>query len=269
MKKASSITHPPSSITLSKTPTKVGVFDSGIGGLTVVKSLLTHRLFDEIIYFGDTARVPYGVKDRNTIIRYALEAVEFFKNFDIDLLIVACNTVSAYALEEMRAQAPFDIVGVVEPGILAAKNALADPRSRILILGTKATIGSGAYQSLLQSHGYMRIQAKATGLFVPLVEEGLFGGEVLRSTMRHYFSDCNTPDAVILGCTHFPLIAEAIGAYFGRKALLIHSGEAIVEYLQAQYHLHENAVKTELKFFASENPEGLRHVAAQWLETGA
>jgi len=246
---------------------RVGVFDSGIGGLTVVGSLLEHRLFDEIVYYGDTARVPYGVKDRNTIIRYALEAVEFFKNFDIDLLIVACNTVSAYALDEMRAQAPFEVVGVVEPGILAATNALGDAAADILVLGTKATVGSGAYQSLLKARGYGNIEAKATGLFVPIVEEGLFEGEVLESAMRHYFAGCKTPQAVILGCTHFPLIADAIGAYFGNKAVLIHSGEAIVEYLEAHHGIKEgSAAATEMKFFASENPDGLRQVAAKWLK---
>lgn len=248
---------------------RVGVFDSGIGGLTVVKSLLEHKLFEEIIYYGDTARVPYGVKDRNTIIRYGLEAVEFFKNFDIDLLIVACNTVSAYALDEMRAQAPFDIVGVVEPGILAAKNALKDSNSTILVLGTKATIGSKAYETLLHEHGYNNIEAKATGLFVPIVEEGLFEGEVLTSTMRHYFAECKQPDAIILGCTHFPLISTAIGEYFENRAILIHSGEAIVEYLETRYALKENSDTTKLKFFASENPDGLKAVASAWLNLPA
>ncbi len=244
---------------------KVGVFDSGIGGLTVVKSLLGHKLFEEIVYYGDTARVPYGVKDKNTITRYGLEAVEFFKNFDIDLLIVACNTVSAYALKEMRAQAPFDIVGVVEPGILAVKNRLRDTDAHILVLGTKATVGSGAYQSQLKAYGYHRISAKATGLFVPIVEEGLFEGAVLESAMQHYLGGCGQPDAVILGCTHFPLIAEAIGTYFDHRCTLIHSGEAIVEYLENRYELEKKAENTQLKFFASENPEGLTQVAAKWL----
>ena len=246
---------------------KVGVFDSGIGGLTVVRSLLEHRLFETIVYYGDTARVPYGVKDRNTITRYALEAVEFFKNFDIDLLIVACNTVSAYALDEMRQQAPFDVVGVVEPGILAVTNALPDPGADILVLGTRATIASNAYQSLLHAHGYDRIEARATGLFVPIVEEGIFEGEVLDSAMRHYFGDMPAPDAVILGCTHFPLIAGAIGEYFGNRSTLIHSGEAIVQYLRTRYDLEENVETSDMKFFASENPDGLRQVAAQWLAT--
>ncbi len=245
---------------------KVGVFDSGVGGLTVVKSLLEHRLFEEIIYYGDTARVPYGVKDQNTIIRYALEAVEFFKNFDIDLLIVACNTVSAYALNEMKAQAPFDVIGVVEPGILATKNTLTDPNADILILGTKATIASRAYETLLEAHGFKNVSAKATGLFVPIVEEGLYEGSVLESTMKYYFNDRPSPDAIILGCTHFPLIAESISTYFDNKSHLIHSGEAIVEYLESHYDFNHNFKKTELKFFASENPEALRSVARNWLQ---
>ncbi len=245
---------------------KIGVFDSGIGGLTVVKSLLEHKLFSEIIYYGDTARVPYGVKDKNTITRYALEALEFFKNFDIDLLITACNTVSAYALDEMKKQADFDIIGVVEPGVLATKNALPNKDASVLILGTKATIASKAYETLLQDAGFANTTPKATGLFVPIVEEDLLEGEILQSTMKHYFKDIKDPDAVILGCTHFPLIADQIASYFDHKATLIHSGEAIVEYLEKQYHFQEIFETTQLKFFASENPDGLKEVAYRWLQ---
>ena len=245
---------------------KVGVFDSGVGGLTVVKSLLEHQLFEEIIYFGDTARVPYGVKDENTIIRYSLEALEFFKNFDIDLLITACNTVSAYALDELKTQAHCDVIGVVEPGILAVENALDDRDSKILVIGTQATINSRAYEKPLISNRYSNISACATGLFVPIVEEGLYSGEVLQSTMDHYFKGLSHPDAVILGCTHFPLISDAIAEYFDGNALLIHSGEAIVEYLEHHYDFSKRFEKTELKLFASENPEALRAVAKKWLD---
>jgi len=245
---------------------KIGVFDSGIGGLTVVKSLLEHQLFEEIIYFGDTARVPYGVKDKNTIVRYSLEALEFFKNFEIDLLITACNTVSAYALEEMKAQAPFDVIGVVEPGIIATKNALSDPKSNILVLGTKATVNSKAYEVLLHQHGFTNTTAKATGLFVPIIEEGLFRGEILESTLHHYFKDLACPDGIILGCTHFPLISEAISAYFDHKSILIHSGEAIVEHLESRYEFRKKHPFPTLKFFASENPDALRKVAHEWLD---
>ena len=245
---------------------RVGVFDSGVGGLTVVKSLLEHQLFEEIIYFGDTARVPYGIKDQNTIIRYSLEALEFFKNFDIDLLITACNTVSAYALQEMRAQAPFDIIGVVEPGIIATKNALQNTQANVLVLATNATINSKAYETLLHAHGFANTTSKATGLFVPIIEEGLYSGAVLESTMKHYFKDISSPDGIILGCTHFPLISDAIAEYFGNETTLIHSGEAIVEYLETHYEFNEKFPEPNIKFFASENPEALRKTAQKWLD---
>ena len=244
---------------------KVGVFDSGIGGLTVVKSLLKHQLFEEIIYFGDTARVPYGIKDKNTIIRYAIEAVEFFKNFELDMIIVACNTVSAYALQEMRESASCPVIGVVEAGVLATSNALDDKESNILILGTKATINSKAYETGLNSLGFDNLQAKATGLFVPLVEEEIYSGEILEAAFKHYFSNITHPNAVILGCTHFPLISEALTNHFGDDTLLIHSGDAIVEYLEREFTFTNKYESPELKFFASENPEALRDIAKKWL----
>ncbi len=244
---------------------RIGVFDSGVGGLSVVKSLLQHQLFEEIIYFGDTARVPYGVKDKNTIIRYALEAAEFFKNFDIDLLITACNTVSAYALDEMREYSHFDIVGVVEPGIIATENALSSLDAEILIIGTQATIASQAYETPLRAYGFSNITSKATGLFVPMVEENLYEGPLLQAAMKHYFQNIKTPDAIILGCTHFPLISDAIKHYFNHHSTMIHSGEAIVEYLEQHYALNQKFDSTTLKFFASENPEGLKNVAKKWL----
>ena len=244
---------------------KVGVFDSGIGGLSVVKSLLEHQLFEEIIYFGDTARVPYGSKDKNTIIRYGIEAVEFFKNFDIDLIIVACNTVSAYALEEMRENASCPIVGVVEAGILATANAVSKKSSTIFIIGTKATINSKAYEHGLKNLGYNSLSAKATPLFVPLVEEEIFEGAILNAVLEHYFKNVQTPDALILGCTHFPLLAQQISEYFSNKTLLIHSGDAIVEYLKKRFTLQERFSQPQLQFFASENPESLRKTAQKWL----
>ncbi|WP_372998504.1 glutamate racemase [Sulfurimonas sp.] len=244
---------------------KIGVFDSGIGGLTVVKSMLEHALFEEIIYFGDTARVPYGVKDKNTIIRYAIEAVEFFKNFEIDLIIVACNTVSAYALDEMRESSTCPVIGVVEAGVLATANALTNKNSNILILGTKATVNSKAYEIGLKERGYNNLQAKATGLFVPLVEEEIFSGKILDATLEHYFKDVQKPDAIILGCTHFPLISERIENYFSKESIIIHSGDAIVEYLENKFEFTHKYDKPTLKFFASENPDALKAVAAKWL----
>ena len=244
---------------------KIGVFDSGAGGLSVVKSLLAHNLFDEIIYYGDTARVPYGPKDQNTIIRYSLEALEFFNNFDIDLLITACNTVSAYALDEMNAQSTYPVLGVIEPGVLALENANLAKDDNILIMATRATITSRRYEVALEKLGHTNITSLQTGLFVPLVEEGIFEGKLLEAMMEHYFLDIEEPQAIILGCTHFPLIAKELKRYFHNEPLLIHSGEAIVEYLEARYDLFEKEEEANLKIFASDNVAGLRKIADSWL----
>jgi glutamate racemase len=244
---------------------KIGVFDSGAGGLSVVKSLLEHKFFDEIIYYGDTARVPYGTKDQNTIIRYSLEALEFFNNFDIDLLITACNTVSAYALSDMNAQSRYPVYGVIESGVMAVKNHKISKDDEILIIATRATIGSKSYQKALEDLGYTSITAIQTGLFVPMVEEGIFSGEILQATMNHYFSNIPTPKAIILGCTHFPLIGDTLQSYFDKKPILIHSGDAIVEYLETRYDLSTKDKESRLKIFASDNVIGLRKIADAWL----
>ena len=244
---------------------KAAVFDSGIGGLTVVKSLLENKLFEEIIYFGDTARVPYGVKDKNTIVRYSLEALEFFKNFDIDILIVACNSVSAYALDELRANTDIPVIGVIESGVKALENKIKQKDSNILVIGTNATIDSKKYEKALNKLAYNNINSIATGLFVPIVEEGVFDGDIVDATLNHYFKDLKQIDAVILGCTHFPHIEDKISTYLN-DAVTIHSGDAIVEFLKLEYNCSNKFKQTDIKFFASENPDGLKKVAKKWLK---
>ncbi|EJF07039.1 glutamate racemase [Thiovulum sp. ES] len=241
---------------------KIGVFDSGVGGLTVLKSLHESGLFSEIIYFGDTARVPYGSKDKNTIIRYSLEAVEFFKNFDIDLLVVACNSVSATALPQMREEANFPVVGVVEAGVLAIEKQRVSKDEKILIIGTKATIESNIYQNELQNSGYKNLNGIETSLFVPFVENGILSGEPLHAILKHYFQNIENPEHIILGCTHFPIIGDEIANFFQKTPQLVHSGDAIMEYLKSEFQLKRNS-KTELKFFASENPDNLKRFAKE------
>jgi len=243
---------------------KVGVFDSGIGGLTVVKSLLEQKLFEEIIYYGDTARVPYGAKDKNTIIRYSLEAIEFFRNFDLDIVIIACNTASAHAISELREVSNIPVIGVIEPGVLACSQTIADKNSNILVLGTKATIGSRKYETSLKQMGYKNLISIPTGLFVSIVEEGIFEGNVLNSALSHYLDELGNIDAVILGCTHFPLIEKEISQYLG-GCTTIHSGDAIVRYLKEEHSYDKNFKETKVTFFASENPESLKNTARKWL----
>jgi len=242
---------------------RAGVFDSGVGGLSVVKSLINEKLFSQIIYYGDTARVPYGTKDKNTIIGYSLETLEFFKNFDLDIIIVACNTASAYALDELRANTSIPVVGVIESGVLALDAHNTSKDDNILVIGTNATIGSKLYEKSLRQKGFNNITSKATPLLVPLVEENIYNGAILNEVMKMYFKDIKDIDTIILGCTHFPLIQNEISRYFN-GAKTIHSGDAIVELLKTQYNVKTNKNEAKITFFASSNPDALKDVAMKW-----
>ncbi|VEJ52436.1 glutamate racemase [Campylobacter insulaenigrae] len=246
---------------------KLGVFDSGVGGLSVLKSLLQTHFFKEYIYYGDTARVPYGVKDKNTIIKFSLEALDFFKTKQVDMLVVACNTVSAYALEILRSNANFPVLGVIDTGILATKNTLLDKESKILVIATKATVDSHEYKKGLNKEGFFNIEERATGLFVPMVEEGIFQGYFLESAFKYYFDNLTyIPDALILACTHFPLISSSLQQYFGNNTKLIHSGEAMALQLKQEYDLREKYKDIKLSFFASSDEKKLRDIAKLWLD---
>jgi glutamate racemase len=242
---------------------KVGIFDSGVGGLTVAKSIFEAKLFDEIIYFGDTARVPYGSKNESTIIRYSLEALEFLKNFDINFLITACNSVSSCALPELKKESSFEVVGVIDAGVRAVQK-IAKKDDNILIIGTKTTINSNLYQIGLQNLGYNRIKAIPTPLLVPIVEEEVFEDIIIQNIFDYYFKDLKNIDIVVLGCTHFPLLSKYLSKYF-KKAKLIHSGEAIVELLKENYGLFSKS-NTDIQFLASENPIHLKEVAKKWIK---
>ena len=243
---------------------RCGIFDSGIGGISVAKEILKAKLFEEIIYFGDTARVPYGNKNESTIIRYSLEALEFLKNFDIDFLVVACNTASAVAINELKKEASFPVVGVIEAGVEAIKS--EDKTSNILLVGTKRTIKSNAYQTLLKKFGFKNITSIATPLFVPLVEEGLVEGEITDKIFEMYFRDIDRKkiDIVILGCTHYPFLKNTFKKFFP-NAKLIHSGQAIVNMLKVNFNL-SSYKKTSLKLFSSDNPEEFKKVAKECLK---
>ena len=242
---------------------KAGIFDSGVGGLTVAKSIYQAKLFDEIVYFGDTARVPYGNKNESTIIRYSLESLEFLKNFDINFLITACNSVSSCAIPELQKESSFPVVGVIEAGIKAVmKKAKKD--DTILVIGTKATINSKLYENGLKEKGYKNIISIPTPLFVPIVEEEAYLDSLIKETFKLYFNHLNPEkiDIVVLGCTHFPLLSAYLEDYF-KNAKLIHSGEAIVELLKEKYNLKEKK-ESKIHFLASENPTHLKEVAKKW-----
>ncbi len=244
---------------------KIAVFDSGVGGLSVLKALYERRLFKELIYYGDTARVPYGVKDKESIIKFSLEALDFFEKLKPDMLVIACNTASAYALDHLRQRASFPVYGVIDAGVEAAKSEISDKNKEILVIATKATIRSKEYEFRLKKEGFTRIKTLATGLFVPMVEEEIFEGELLQSAFRHYFKGLQSPDALILACTHFPLLSKALGEYFGTKTKLIHSGEALAKFLKTHFKLSPLKTKAKLSFYASSDVKSLKNTAKLWL----
>ena len=244
---------------------RIGVFDSGAGGLTVAKFLIASRLFSEIVYFGDTARVPYGNKDAKTVVRYSLEALEFFDPREIELLVVACNTVSVTAIEELRRVARYPVIGVVEPAIWLLDRIAARKSEKVLIIGTNVTVSSNVYQHAVYDCGFRNVQAIATGLLVSLVEEGVFDGPVVDAALEHYFGSIDAPDIIVLACTHFPLLSCAIAGRFPH-ALLIHSGEAIAEWLRfSKYTSEPMTFETTLEIFASDDLDRLKNTAIKWL----
>ena len=242
---------------------RCGIFDSGIGGLSVAKEILKSKLFDEIVYFGDTARVPYGNKNESTIIRYSLEALEFLKNFDIDFLVVACNSASSVAIEELRSEASFPVVGVIEAGVKALDGEKKD--SNILLVGTRRTIASNKYQNMLKKKGFKNITSIPTPLFVPLVEEGITEGKIVDEVFELYFQNIEKDkiDIIILGCTHYPFLEKSFKKHF-KNAKLIHSGQAIVSMLKSDFSITPKKTSS-IKLFASDNPEELRKKAKIWL----
>jgi glutamate racemase len=202
----------------------IGVFDSGIGGLTVMKELLERLPGESFIYFGDTARVPYGTKSADTVLKFSRENVAFLMEQGVKLVVVACNTASAEALPTLQEETEVPVIGVIQPGIQAALDATGV--SRIGVIGTMATIRSNAYQAGIKRLApETQVFARACPLFVPLAEEGWVDGEVAELVARRYLSDFHGEgvDTLVLGCTHYPLLRGVIGRVMGPGVKLVDS----------------------------------------------
>ena len=200
----------------------IGVFDSGVGGLTVVKEIINQMPNERIVYFGDTARVPYGSKSRDTVVRYSRQIVRFLLEQNVKAIAVACNTASAYAIPEIEAECPVPVIGVIRPG---AKTAVEGTRNgRIGVIGTRATITSGSYKEYIREiMPGAEVFGQACPLFVPLVEEGLWEDPVTDEIARRYMASLidRDIDTLIMGCTHYPLIRKTIGRAAGDGVLLV------------------------------------------------
>jgi len=255
------------------TPTSsdpIGVFDSGIGGLTVVRELMRQLPNESIIYFGDTARVPYGPKSPDTVVRYSREIVDFLKQEGVKSIVVACNTATAHALPTLRAENDLPIVGVIEPGSRAA--ARATKSGSVGVIGTQGTVNSRAYEKAIAAAAPdARITARACPLFVPLVEEGWLDTEVTRLVAHEYLDSLHDADVdtLVLGCTHYPLLKAVIGDVIGRKVRLIDSAEETAAETAATLKqtglAHEKTDNARYRFIASDAPEQFLRVGGRFL----
>jgi len=248
----------------------IGVFDSGIGGLTVVSALRKVLPNETIYYLGDTARVPYGGKSAATVERYSLEIGEILLEEDCKAIVVACNTASALALPRLEEMSPVPVIGVIGPGAEAA--VAATRNGHIGVIGTRATIKSGAYERAIQSlDEAVQVTARACPLFVPLIEEGWLEGEITDRIVRQYLTPLleEGVDAVVLGCTHYPLLRGAIELFLGDKVQLVDSAQncaAAVSRLLADENLRAAAnAESELSVALTDPPDAFLEVALRAL----
>jgi glutamate racemase len=242
----------------------IGVFDSGIGGLTVLRALTELLPGENFIYLGDTARTPYGIKSSEVIIRYSRENAEFLLAKGVKLLVVACNTASAVALDAIARDTVVPVVGVIEPGARAA--AEASVKGKIGVIGTEATIASGIYTRLLRRmRPEAEIYTRACPLLVPLVEEGWTDNEIARRTVEHYLASMKDSgiDTLLLGCTHYPMLRALIQEVIGPAVRIVDSASATARTVRkslAQFKLLRPARKGEQVFFVTEMPERFTRV---------
>ncbi|HMJ16847.1 MAG TPA: glutamate racemase [Gemmatimonadaceae bacterium] len=241
-------------------PAPIGVFDSGMGGLTVVREMIRQLPHESIIYFGDTARVPYGPKSPDTVLRYSREITAYLKAEGVKALVIACNTATAHALPALRREYDMPIVGVIEPGARAAAG--ATKTKRVGVIGTAGTIKSRAYEKeIIKLVPDAQVTAQACALFVPLVEEGWTDAEPTRAIARNYLAPLVAAeiDTLVLGCTHYPLMKTVIGNVVGREVRLIDSAyetaRETAELLKANGLENTSPNQARYRFIASDAPD--------------
>jgi glutamate racemase len=251
----------------------IGVFDSGVGGLTVVDQLQAILPKETIVYFGDTARVPYGTKSKETVTKFSVENVEFLMKHDVKMIVVACNTVSSLSLDFLKRCFRVPIIGVIEPG---AKAALSITRNnKVGVIGTAATISSGAYERTIKKlNTQISCYCQSCSLFVPLVEEGWLDKDVTKEVAETYLAGLKKKgiDTLILGCTHYPLLKDVLNKVMGHKVVLIDSAKEVAkctkEVLDVNGLLNNSTAKPKHKFFVSDEPDKFARSGAKFLKKG-
>ena len=226
----------------------IGMFDSGVGGLSVAREIMRQLPNEKIVYFGDTARVPYGSKSKDTILRYSRQIIRFLKTKNVKAIVIACNTASAFALEEIKEEIDLPIIGVIKPG---AKTAVENTvNKRIGVIGTEGTVKSAIYEEFIHKLDEdVKVYGKACPLFVPLVEEGWLHDEVTDTVVKRYLSELMDKDidTLIMGCTHYPLLRNTIAKTMGEKVNLVNPA------YETAVGLNELLIKHNLKSDADIN----------------
>ncbi|MGH7793850.1 MAG: glutamate racemase [Candidatus Binatia bacterium] len=247
----------------------IGVFDSGIGGLTVLHRIIEALPSENTVYLGDTARSPYGTKSVDTVLRYSFENSEFLVEKGVKIVVVACNTSTAIALEPLRNKLAIPVVGVIGPGV---RRAIASTKNkRVGVIGTEATIQSGAYTHALKAaQASVEVYSRACPLFVPLVEEGWTDNQVVEMTVRAYLESLKQSgiDTLILGCTHYPLLKKAIRKFLGSGVRLVDSAEETAKEVEAMLKrasLARKSGKASHGFFVTDAPDRFIKVGRRFL----
>ncbi len=248
----------------------IGIFDSGIGGLTVAREIVRRLPRESIVYFGDTARVPYGPKSPDTVRRYSREAAAFLLSRGVKAIVVACNTATAHALEALRAELPVPVVGVIDPG---ARAAVAATRARrVGVIGTAGTIHSGAYDLAVRRRLQdVRVYAQPCPLFVPLVEEGMEDAPATRLIAEDYLRPLRSMDVdvLVLGCTHYPRLRPILQQIMGDDVVLVDSGAETARELERTLSQHAllraDAAPASHEFYASDSPLRLKELGSRFL----
>jgi glutamate racemase len=247
----------------------IGIFDSGVGGLTVLHAVLSALPDEHLVYLGDTGRTPYGSKSAETITRYALESADFLIERHLKLLVVACNAATATALDALCAHVPVPVIGVVDPGVRAAVQVTRN--GRVGVIGTEATIGSGAYSRALRAYSpRLEVFTRACPLFVPLAEEGWTEGPVARAVAETYLASLARSgiDTLILGCTHYPLLKPLIAEVMGTSVTLVDSAEETAREVGARLAdagLARSRGPGSTSFFVTDAPERFVRIGQRFL----
>ena len=246
----------------------IGVFDSGLGGLTVLKALTYSVPNADYIYFGDTARLPYGSKSAETVTQYALSAAEHLEGLGAEMLVVACNTATALSLDAITKDLDIPVVGVIEPGAQAA--ASTTKTKKVVVIGTEATVASHAYQKALRAHGIEALE-KACPLFVPLVEEGWMEHTVTEQVARIYLGEAFTgdfrdADVLVLGCTHYPLLKEVLRKVAPSHVAIVDSAESTARVVAKKLGVHgSSTAQPGLRFMVTDSVEKFRRLGERFL----